>query len=64
MAVNTLDELDDASYTKVEAAIKKFRKSKKSRNDEHTLYEAMTNAGITAEGADEYINLETENGDD
>lgn len=63
MAVNTLDELDAASYVKCETAIKKFRKSKKSRNDEHVLYDAMTNAGITSEGADEYINMEVENGE-
>lgn len=60
MAVNTLDELDPAAYAKVEKAIKKFRNTKKTRRDQDVLYDAMTNAGITSEGADEFINLEME----
>lgn len=63
MSVHTLDELDSKSYEVVEKAIKKFRRSRKTRTDEHVLYEAMTNAGISSEGADEYINLELECGE-
>lgn len=58
MTVNTIDELPDAEYKKVEAAINKFQgKKRRTREDEHILYDAMTNAGLSPEGADEYINL-------
>ena len=56
----TLDDLSPADYAKAEKAILKFRKSKRTRNDEHILYEALTNAGLTDESADEYVNLELE----
>ena len=59
--VHTLDELSKADYDKCEKAIKKFRKGRRTRDDEHVLYDALTNAGLSAEGADEYINMEVEN---
>lgn len=57
---HTLDDLSAKSYAKAEAGIKAFRASSKTRDDEHELYAVLTNAGMSAEGADEYINMETE----
>lgn len=56
----TLDDLPDAQYQAVESAIKIFRSGKKDRTAQHELYEVMTNMGLSAEYADEYINLEME----
>jgi hypothetical protein len=61
MAVNTLDELSKEGYDKAAKAIEHFRKTKKSRNDQHVLYDELTNVGLSPESADEYINLEIEN---
>lgn len=61
MAVNTLDDLGREGYDKAETAIEKFRKSKRSRNDETVLYDALVNLGLSDESADEYVNLEVEN---
>jgi len=60
MSVNTLDELTPDKYVLAEKAIKKFRKSKKTRNNELELYDSLTNAGPSSESADEYVNLETQ----
>lgn len=61
MAVDTLDDLTPAAYKKAEAGIKKFRKTRRTRTDQDVLYDTLTNAGLSAEGADEYINMEVEN---
>lgn len=61
MAVNTLDELTRAQYDKAAAGIEAFRKTPMTRDHQHILYSVLTNAGLSAESADEYINLEVEN---
>lgn len=47
-----------------EKAIKSFRKSKKTSNDQHKAYAELTACGLYSEEADEMINLELENSDD
>lgn len=44
------------------AAVEKFRKSKKSRGDEHVLFDEMVRLGVSGEEADEFISIETETG--
>lgn len=62
--MKTLDDLAPEVYDKVEAAIKKFRNKKnRTRTDEHVLYDALTNAGLSSEYADEFINMEMDGGD-
>lgn len=56
--VNTLDELPLEDYHKCSAGFKAFRASRRTSADEHELYAVLTNAGLSAESADEYINLE------
>lgn len=54
------DRVTDAQYQKIEAAVTKFQSGRKTRDDEHALYDALTNNGMSPEEADEYINLITE----
>ena len=39
------------------AAIGKFKKSRKNRNDQFILYEKLESLGASGEEADEYVNL-------
>ena len=57
--VNSIDDLSDEAWPPVEKALKAFRaKKRKTRDDEHELYAVLTNAGLSSEYADEFINLE------
>jgi hypothetical protein len=58
--INSLDELPNAEYAKCQKAIRAFRKGTQSREQQHILYEVLTNAGLSSEYADEFINLEME----
>jgi uncharacterized protein (UPF0210 family) len=60
MKANTLDDLSKEAYVKAAAGIKAFRAGGKTKSDEHELYAVLTNAGLSSESADEYINMETE----
>ena len=55
--MKTIDDLTGEDAKKADAAIEKFDKSRKSRTDQHILYDALTNSGLSAEYADEYINM-------
>lgn len=57
MTVNTIDELDNEKYDEAEKAIIAFQGGSKNREQEHILYDILTNLGISSEGADELINL-------
>lgn len=46
------------THDKAVAAIEKFRASRKTRSQQNTLYDALTNLGVEPEEADEFINLE------
>lgn len=52
------DRVGREGYDKIEAGILKLRASRKRSVDQHKAYETFTNAGMTPEEADEYINLE------
>lgn len=53
----------NGKYDDYEKAIKKFRRSNKRSDAQHKLYAELTACGITAEEADEMINLEVEQQD-
>lgn len=57
------DRLSDKEYEKAQRAIRALRRSKKRREDQSTCYDGLTHAGMTAEEADEMINLILEGGD-
>lgn len=57
MAVNTLDDLSREQYAQAERAINAFRASSKDNTAQHNLRDALCDAGLTDESADEYTNL-------
>ena len=53
------DRLSPIEHDKVAKALAKFRRKKRrTRTDELVLYDTLTSLGVTAEEADEIINLE------
>jgi len=57
----TIDDLEDAEAQAANDATNKFLKSRKTRDDQHELYDTLTNIGLSSEYADEYINMLLEN---
>ncbi len=55
------DRLTDAEMKRYEAAIRKFRKGRPTRDAQSELYAGLTNAGIYDEEASEMVDLEVEN---
>lgn len=56
------DSLEDricaaGRHNEFKAALKKFRKSKRSNRDQHIFYEQLENLGADPEEADEFINM-------
>lgn len=56
-AVNTLDDLSREQYDQAERAIKVFKASSKNNTAQHVLRDALCDAGLSDESADEYTNL-------
>jgi hypothetical protein len=53
------DRLSPPEHNKAVKALEKFRrKRRRTKADEHVLYDTLTNLGVTPEEADEIINLE------
>jgi hypothetical protein len=51
----------DGKHDEFSAAIAKFRKSKKTRDDQQDLYDKLEQLGANPEEADEFVNMELEN---
>jgi hypothetical protein len=57
------DRLVPADHDKASKALAKFRRKKRrTKADEHILYDALTALGVTAEEADEIVSLEVSGG--
>jgi hypothetical protein len=54
------NRISEIQLATISAAFKIFRKGSKSRNAQNILYAELTDNGVTAEEADEIINLELE----
>lgn len=54
------DRITPEEHQTATKALERFKKSRKSKTDQHICYEALTNAGVEGDEADEIINLAME----